>query len=177
MIHGLWGDLALAARALTKARAFTFVCVVSLGIGMAPVIAVPYVARIATTPPQGVNTDGLVELVTTVVGPRGQANVWSYPDFMDLRNADTGVALIGWAGGTSEVTLPGGPKTNVGAMFVSAGYFRTIGVALAQGPGFNEAMHDPLNAEPAVILGHRFWENNLGSDPDIIGKTLTLNDV
>jgi len=41
-------DLVHAARSLAKARAFTFVCVVSLGIGMVPVIAVPYIARIRT---------------------------------------------------------------------------------------------------------------------------------
>jgi len=28
-----------------------------------------------------------------------------------------------------------------------------------------------------VILGYNFWQNRLGSDPDIIGKTLTLDDI
>ena len=42
MFHGISRDLAYAGRSLTRARAFTFVCVVSLGIGMVPVIAVPY---------------------------------------------------------------------------------------------------------------------------------------
>ena len=42
MFHGIWRDLVHAGRSLAKARAFTFVCVVSLGIGMAPVIAIPY---------------------------------------------------------------------------------------------------------------------------------------
>ena len=52
MLNGLWRDLALAGRSLAKARAFTFVCVISLGIGMAPVIAIPYVSRLTTlTPP------------------------------------------------------------------------------------------------------------------------------
>jgi len=40
----IWSDLVHAGRSLAKARAFTFVCVVSLGIGMAPVIAIPYAA-------------------------------------------------------------------------------------------------------------------------------------
>ena len=42
MFKGIWSDLVYAARSLAKARAFTFVCIVSLGIGMAPVIAVSY---------------------------------------------------------------------------------------------------------------------------------------
>ena len=28
-----------------------------------------------------------------------------------------------------------------------------------------------------MILGYRFWQNRLGSDPDIVGKTLTLDGV
>jgi hypothetical protein len=28
-----------------------------------------------------------------------------------------------------------------------------------------------------VILGYRYWQNHFASDPDIIGKTLTLDDV
>jgi len=179
MLNGLWRDLALAARSLTKARAFTFVCVMSLGIGMAPVIAIPYASRISRMPPAGVNTDGLVELVTRSNGPHRESAQWSYPDFVDLRNSETGIALIGWAGAQSEIAFdsPGAVTTHVSTLFVSANYFKTIGVALARGAGFEAAMNDPRKAEPVVILGYRFWQNRLGSDPDIVGKTLTMDGV
>ena len=36
---------------------------------------------------------------------------------------------------------------------------------------------NPLTAEPVVILGYNFWQNRLSSDPDIIGKTLTLDGI
>ena len=145
MFKGIWRDLVYAGRSLAKARAFTFVCVVSLGIGMAPVIAVPYVSRITRMPPPGVNTEGLVEVITTPLGPRAATDTWSYPDFVDLRDADTGIAIIGWAGGPSKITIqtPAGVETkSVATMFVSANYFKTIGVTLARGPGFDAAMDD-----------------------------------
>jgi hypothetical protein len=69
MLKGLWRDLVYAARSLAKARAFTSVCVVSLGIGMALVIAIPYAARILKTPPLGVHTDGLARDLLILVGP------------------------------------------------------------------------------------------------------------
>jgi hypothetical protein len=81
---GISRDLVHAGQSLAKARAFTFACVVSLGIGMAPVIAIPYATRILTMPPVGLNTEGLVELVTTPVGPHRADDEWSFPDFMDL---------------------------------------------------------------------------------------------
>src|SRR6188508_3244669 len=104
MFNGIWRDLGHATRSLARARAFTLVCVVSLGIGMVPVIAIPYVSRLTTLAPPGVNTKELVQLVTTSVGPHQQSEQWSYPDYLDLRDANTGLTLIGWAGGQSEVT-------------------------------------------------------------------------
>ena len=173
---GIWRDLVYAGRSLAKARAFTFVCVVSLGIGMAPVIAIPYAARISKIPPSGVNTEGLVEVLTTPLGSRGADDTWSYPDFVDLRDADTGMVMTGWAIGESEVT----PQTPAEAkaastMFVSSDYFRAIGVTLVRGPGFDAKRDAAFTAEAVVILGYRFWQNRLGSDPDIVGKTLTLD--
>ncbi|HYE85285.1 MAG TPA: ABC transporter permease [Vicinamibacterales bacterium] len=178
MVNGFWRDLALAARALINARAFTFVCVVSLGVGMAPVIAIPYASRLSHVAPAGVMTDGLVELVTTANGPHAATNLWSYPDFVDLRDSDTGIELIGWAGAQSEITFatPGATKTRVSTIFVSPSYFKTMGVTLARGAGF-DATNRALTAEPVVVVGYRFWQNRLGSDPDVVGKTLTLDGV
>ena len=180
MFNGIWRDLAHAGRSLAKARAFTFVCVMSLGIGMALVIAIPYWARVLRMPPAGVKTDGLVEVVTTPRGAREGGNGWSYPDFETLRDANTGIALIGWKSGTSKIAIetPADLRTeSLETMFVSANYFRTIGVALARGAGFDQTADDPLAAEPVVILGYDYWQNDMAADPDIIGKTLTLDDI
>jgi predicted permease len=166
MFNGIWRDLAHAARSLAKARGFTLVCVVSLGVGMAPVIAIPYLSQLLTIQPPGVNTEGLVEVLTTRAGPREATDTWSYPDYADLRDANTGMALVGWTYGQSEVE-----KDSVRAMFVSTNYFQAIGVTLMRGPGFS------ATAEPAVILGYRHWQNHFASDPDIIGKTVTLDGV
>jgi len=159
-------DLIHAGRSLAHARAFTVVSVLSLGIGMAPVIAIPHLSRLLTIQPAGVNTEGLVEILTTRVGARAASDTWSYPDYVDLRGATTGTTLVGWTYGQSEVQ-----SAPVRAMFVSTNYFQTIGVPLFRGSGFS------TTAEPAVILGFRYWQNQFASDPDIVGKTLRLDDV
>jgi predicted permease len=165
-------DLLHAGRSLAKARGFTFVCIATLGIGMAPVIAVPFWMRVFTTPPPGVKTEGLVELVAPRIGPRGETDRWSYPDYIDLRTADTGISMTGWAREDSQITLPAsGEVKTAPTMFVSANYFGTIGVALARGPGFQET------TDPVVIVGHGFWQNRLDSDPDVVGKTLLLGRI
>lgn len=179
MIIGLWRDLVLAARSLAKARAFTIVCVLSLGIGMVPVVAIPYASRLTTLTPPGVNTDELVELVTTTVGPHQQTELWSYSDYQDLREANTGITLFGWTGGQSEITLqpPNGTRMQASTIFVPANYFKTLGVALSRGPGFDATADNQLTAEPVVVLTHAFWQKRLSADPDIVGKTLTMDGV
>lgn len=172
MLEGLWRDLRDAVRSLSKARSFTFVCVVSLGIGMVPVIAIPYASRLSWMPPAGVNTERLVELDTMSVGPHQATAQWSYPDFEDLRAADTGLTLIGWIGGAVSFETPAAPKAQSSAMFVSRNYFSTLGVTLLRGVGFDEASN-----EPVVVLGYRFWQDRLGGDSDVIGKPITLDGV
>ena len=170
LMTGIWRDLILAVRSLAKSRAFTLVCVVSLGIGMAPVIAIQYGVRIFTTPPPGLDTEGLVEVVTTQAGRRPAADRWSYPDFVDLRAAQTGVSMTGWAGGEARATLPGGGETaRVDALFVSANYFDIMGKALVRGRGFEPG------AGPTVVLAYDFWQRRLGSDPGVVGTSIDIN--
>ncbi len=180
MVNDVWRDLVLAGRSLAKARAFTVVCVVSLGIGMVPVIAIPYWAHVLKMPPAGVKTDGLLELVTTARGSREAAETWSYPDFETLRESNTGMALVGWKSGESTIATetPAGERTaSVETMFVSANYFKALGLTLARGTGFDATGDSPLTAEPVAILAYGYWRNEMGADPDIIGKTLSLDGI
>jgi MacB-like periplasmic core domain len=189
MFQAIARDMVHAARSLAKTRSFTVVCVLSLGIGMGTFVALVTLVRGLREPAPGVKADGLVEVV---VLPQGSLKAkaaswaveqWSYPDFTELRHADTGMAVTGWAIGESQshVQRPeGASSVRVPTMFVTANYFSTIGVSLARGPGFDSIVDDAAlaqSAEPHVVLGYDFWQNVLGSDPDIVGKTITFDDV
>jgi predicted permease len=179
-------DLFHAARSLARARAFTLVCIISLGVGMGAFVTLVTAGRALTAPARGINTDGLVELLVTPLGSlrakvgTSAVEEWSYPEFEELRNADTGMAITGWTTRTSELDIPnpdGADPLRVLTLFVSANYFSTFGVSLARGPGFDLALDDIPSAEPRVVLSYDFWRTRLSSDADIVGKTLTLDGV
>ena len=92
-LHSIRRDLAHAARSLAKDRAFTLVCVISLGIGMGAFVALVIFTRAITAPARGINTNGLTELLVLPLGPlRAKAGEWalerwSYPDYQALRDA------------------------------------------------------------------------------------------
>ena len=175
-------DLIHAVRSLAKARSFTFVCVASLGIGMGTVIGFLILLRMFG-PPAGFKPDGLVELLVTPQGRLrseaggGPSEFWSYPDYSDVRNADTGLTITGWTVDDSVFRTPKGGAQRVPTMYVSANYFSTMGVSLKRGAGFDAGVDEDSAARPVVIIDEDFWNNTLGSDPDILGKAITLNRI
>ena len=180
-------DLAHAVRSLARDRAFTLVCVISLGIGMGAFVALVTFIRMVTAPAHVINTNGLTELLVLPNGPlRAKAGAWaleawSYPDYRALREANTGLDITGWSSGSSEfgVRTPGDDKAppRVTTLYVSANYFRTFGVSLARGSGFDPAIDDGPAAEPRVILSDDFWKRRVAADPDIVGKSLTIDGI
>src|SRR6476620_6321074 len=103
-------DLVHATRSLLKDRGFTFICVISLGIGMGAMVGLATFSRALQAPARGINTTGLTEVLVLPQGPlRAKAGVWalepwSYPVFQTLRDSDTGMAITGWARETSELS-------------------------------------------------------------------------
>ena len=130
--------------------------------------------------------NGLTELLVLPLGPlRAKAGVWaleqwSYPDYQALRDTDTGMAITGWIRESSqsgEQTPDEAAPPRVTTLYVSANYFSTFGVSLARGPGFDPAIDDAPSAEPRVVLSDDFWRSRVASDPDIVGKSVTIDGV
>ena len=186
VLHSTSRDLIHAARSLAKDRGFTLVCVIPLGIGMGALVALATFSRTVTAPARGIDTNGLVELLVLPLGPlRAKAGVWaleqwSFPDYQALRDADIGMDITGWTRDVSQVgvqTPDGAAPPRVATLYVSANYFRTFGVSLARGQGFDPAIDDAPGAEPRVVLSHDFWQSRMAADPQIIGKSVTVDGV
>lgn len=185
-LHSIRRDVAHAARSLAKDRGFTLVCVISLGIGMGGLVALATFTRMISAPARGIDTNGLVELLVLPLGPLRTKAVesvieeWSFPDYQALRDVDIGMAITGWArdfSQTGEQTPDEAAPPRVATLYVSANYFSTFGVSLARGPGFDPAIDDAPLAESRVIVSHDFWQRRMAVDPDIIGKSLTIDGV
>jgi putative ABC transport system permease protein len=180
---GYLSDLLHAARTLSRARAFTAVCVVSLGLGMGVVMAILLLLRLVFSTPPYVDRAHLAELV---VRPSGQllaqagnaiVDTWSYPDYLDVRDAASTMAITGWSRGEGLFQPAGQSATiAVSTLYVSSNYFSTVGVTLPLGPGFT-TVDDASRAEPEAVIGHRIWQTRFNSDPAIVGRTVTINQT
>src|SRR6185369_16644839 len=75
-----------------------------------------------------------------------------------------------WRGYTMNEV--GNAESLLGQM-VTENYFSTIGVTPVLGRTFESA---DVNGPPLVVLGYGFWQRHFSASPDVIGKTITLND-
>jgi putative ABC transport system permease protein len=64
----------------------------------------------------------------------------------------------------------------IGGARVSANFFKLLGVQPERGRAFLPEEDQPGNNR-VIVISHSLWENRFGSDPNIIGRTMTLNDT
>lgn len=70
-----------------------------------------------------------------------------------------------------SLAAPGSEAIEVHAALVSPGLFSLLGVAPSRGRVFGEQ-----ESPDSVLLSHKLWTARFNSDPDIVGRTIRLND-
>src|ERR1700678_594696 len=102
----------------------------------------------------------------------------SYLDYKDWRDQSNSfqdlAAMPTTVYGYSYVLSGRGESKQIESARVAANFFSVLGIRPALGRAFN-ADEDRVNANPVAILTHHFWENEFGSDPNIVGSGITLN--
>ena len=101
---------------------------------------------------------------------------FSWPDTIDLSRATRsldGVAAL--ANAPAGMTLTGrGDPAQIPMWVVSGNFFQVLGVPAALGRTLG-VEHDVPRSQPAVTISHALWQERFGSDPSIVGQTLTLD--
>lgn len=171
MVH----DLRFTFRQLRKHPAFsvTAIAMVALGIG-ASVAIFAFVDAALIKPLPYQNPSRLLFVTeTTPVIPRAAI---SYADYLDWKKLNTVFESMDVYSQRSYVLdTTAGTELTDGAR-VSGGLFRTLGVAPLLGRDFYQG-EDLPEAPRTVILSYASWQKRFGGKQDIIGRTLTLNEI
>ncbi len=175
MLDSILQDLRFAVRSLSRRPLFLAVPVLSLAIGIGANTAIfSVVDRYLIQAPAGIpNAGRMVELGR---GDDGHGfDSFSYPDFLELRKeAGPLEALAGYT--MQMLTLSRGEEGDRAfGMLVSANYFELLGVRPALGRAFLPEEDEGADEHPVVVLGHTYWEDRLGGDPDVVGSTLYVS--
>jgi hypothetical protein len=98
----------------------------------------------------------------------------SYPDYREWRAARSFASIGAFAGAILTIGDNGLSPESVGGAYVSTEAFAILGESPILGRGFL-ADDDRAGAPPVVILGHRLWATRYGADPNMVGRSVTIN--
>ena len=177
-MHTVLQEFRYALRQLRKSPGFALVSVLTLALGIGANIAVFSVTNAVLLNPSGIpHADGLVALRARYNALPDLSNInVSPPDFADAAEGKDifSSAAIMQAASFNYSRENGNPELLNGAT-VSSGYFDTFGVKPMMGRLFAPEEDQP-GAEHETVLSYRVWVKRFGSDPNIVGQTLMLNN-
>ena len=172
----LLADLRYALRVVSRTPSFAVaVSVLALG-GAANTTIFSIVNAVLLRPLPFEEPERLVRVFTRT--PDGRLFELSPGKFYDWqRDAQSfeGMAMYQCCG-FRELALTGtGAARPVRATAVSAGFFEVVRARPALGRAFRHEEDTP-GGKNVVVLSDRFWRTELGGNPDVIGRTVKLND-
>ena len=162
---------------LIKTPGFTAVAVLVLALGIGANTAIfTVVNAVLLRPLPYPGSDQLVMLWET--NPRFQIGVDTLPvthgNFMDWREQNSAFEYVSALGaGRWNLTGAGEPERISGAS-VSSNFFRLMGIEPKLGRVFRDDEEKP-GAGKVVVISHSLWQRRFAGEPDVIGKTMTLD--
>lgn len=82
--------------------------------------------------------------------------------------------VAGWYPSQYSVLNAGKPEVWRACM-TTANLFRVLGVRLPEGSSWEEGTHRSRN--PSVVLNYELWQNKLGGERALLGKSITMDDA
>ena len=168
-------DIRYAARLLRRQAATATLAVVCLGLGIGATTSLFSVAdALLIRPLPFVNGDRLY-LVATTRDRAKDADVSSYPDYLDWRAHQHSFTELAAFGQTSFSVVLSHPIRASGAV-VSPNFFRALGVVPERGRLFADGEDQP-DGPMIAIVSHGFAERELGGVDHAVGSTVSIRGI
>ncbi len=180
-MENLFQDIRYGARQLRKNPGFTTVAVLTLALGIGANTAIfSVVNALLLRPLPFREPQNLVWIANAIPGSSGLSGettrVSNYQDWIlqnhSFESLGAYFAFFDYIGST--LTSDGEPA-RVQTVGISRNFLDTLGVQPQLGRGFTEE-ESVWNGRKAVMLTQAFWKRRFQGDPNIIGKTITLNN-
>jgi predicted permease len=185
----MFQDLKYAFRMLIKQPGFTVVAVLSLalGIGANTVIfslldAVLLKSLPVREPGELLVFGRGVDQGLTNAFPNRSWDLFSYPFYKEVQQRKdvftdvTAFLSLNW-GVHGTVGGSNGEPLQMDVHLVSGNYFSVLGVQPFIGRIIVEADDASPGVSGVAVISHRFWEQDLGGDPDVLGKNISISQT
>jgi predicted permease len=162
-------------RRLWRTPLFTIVTLITLGAGVGANVAVfSVVESVLLKPLPYPHAERLVGVWHTAPGLNIDDVNMAPSNYFIYREQNRVFQDVGMYQGDSVAVTGQGNPEQVHALDVTDGVLPILGVAPMLGRWFNRADAAP-NAADTVMLDYGYWQRRFGSDPSIVGRTITLD--
>jgi predicted permease len=169
-------DLRYALRLWARRPGFAIVAMLTLAIGVGANTAMfSIVNAVLLRPLPFAHGDR----VATIWGrtPTNRQALISWDEYVECRQQSTSFDAVGlWLGQSVNLTGTNEPQRILGN-FVTGSFFEVLELRAERGRLFSEAESAPSTVKPIVVVSHNFWQRQLDSDPQVIGRVITLNGL
>lgn len=170
-------DIRYALRTLLKNRSFAIVALLTLALGIGATTAIfSLVHGVLLKPLPYPEPQQLVHVWMrfTGIGVPNDRNWVSAPEFRDLTEGQKSFSHVAAMDEEGFTLHAGGRPERVFGAAVSPSFFPMLGVQPAHGRVFGNDDGTP-GRNKVVILGNGLWRRAFGADPDVVGRTITVN--
>jgi putative ABC transport system permease protein len=106
---------------------------------------------------------------------RSGVNFTSYTTFRDHSQTLESIGALTGMIKNLGAEKDGAPAERISGWGYSPAVFQTLGVKPALGRLYTDAEDQIDNWAPVIVITHRLWKRHFNSDPNVIGKTLMLD--
>jgi macrolide transport system ATP-binding/permease protein len=171
-----WQDVKFGIRLLGKSPGFSLIAVLTLALGIgANTTIFSWVNSVLINTIPGARNPG--ELVMVVPGsPTFPVASFSYPDYLDYREKNTVLAGLALHDSVSLNLAGDASPERIWGQLVTANFFDILGVQTIVGRAFLPDEDIGFGGHPVMVISYALWQRRFGGDPEIIGKTVRLNN-
>ncbi len=169
-------DIRYALRTLRRDAAFTTVALLILALGIGANTAVFSLGNVFLFRPLPVKDADRLTVVAVQSKADSDPDQISYPDYLDYQ-AHSSAVFTGMTGYAISIVGLGyrGHADRLIMSYVPSNFFSMLGIRPALGRLIDPGEGEAPRTGPVLVLGHSYWEKRFGGDPDVIGRTVSLD--
>lgn len=174
-LESVWQDLRYAVRSLRQSPGFTVAAVVALALAIGVNTSYFTVFNAIAIRPWPVADPG--RIITIFSTSKTNTGGFSLAEYRYLQKHTRSLQdIVAYRHAAVRFGFEAAGRVS-DARYVTANFFKVLGVGMAAGRGFRTDEDKPESAVAVAVLSFETWRSRFGADPAVVGRMIRVEDV